>query len=104
MLASTGGSALTSFARPKGGYQTRPRYPEAARRAGIEGVTTLRFEVRADGTVGAISVETSAGYAALDQAAMIAVRTWRFEPARRGSEAVPVWVTLPVRFELSSSR
>ena len=51
-----------------------------------------------------MTVETSAGYAALDQAAMIAVRTWRFEPARRGSEAVAVWVTLPVRFELSRAQ
>jgi outer membrane biosynthesis protein TonB len=29
-----------------------------------------------------------------------AVKTWKFEPARRGDEPVVVWVTLPVRFEL----
>jgi len=28
------------------------------------------------------------------------VQSGRFEPARRGSQAVAVWVTLPVRFEL----
>ncbi len=90
----------TSFARPKGGYQTRPAYPETARRAGVEGVSVLRFEVLADGKVGGVMVERSAGHQDLDRAAIAAVRTWRFEPARRGADAVAVWVMLPVRFEL----
>jgi TonB-like protein len=33
-------------------------------------------------------------------AAIEAVKQWVFEPARRGSTAVPVRVTLPVRFSL----
>jgi protein TonB len=101
ITASLGaGDGVTSFARPMGGYQRRPTYPESARRAGIEGVSTLRFQVREDGTVGAIDVERSAGANDLDRAAIAAVRMWRFEPARRGAQAVAVWVTLPVRFEL----
>ena len=100
-MASTGsGAGLTEFARPLGGYQTTPRYPESARRQGVEGVTTLRFIVLANGHVGQIAVSHSAGHVDLDRAAMEAVRTWRFEPARRGKEAVAVWVTLPVRFAL----
>ena len=99
-VALDGGRGLTSVARPTGGYQTRPRYPETARRAGVEGVSVLRFVVLADGRVGDVLVERSAGREDLDRAAITAVSTWRFEPARRGSEAVPVWVTLPVRFEL----
>lgn len=91
---------LTSFARPRGGYQARPAYPETARRAGVEGVTVLRFEVLARGQVGAVLVERSAGHQDLDRAAVEAVRRWRFEPARRRSQPVAVWVTLPVRFEL----
>jgi protein TonB len=94
------GGAPTAFARPLGGYQTQPRYPDSARRQGIEGVTLLRFEVLATGRVGTMLVDRSAGHADLDRAAMDAVRTWRFEPARRGEEPVTVWVTLPVRFEL----
>ena len=100
-IASMGsGTGLTAFARPLGGYQTTPRYPETARRQGVEGVTTLRFIVLADGHVGQIAVSRSAGHVDLDRAAVEAVRTWRFEPARRGKEAVAVWVTLPVRFAL----
>ncbi len=100
-IVSTGsGAGLTAFARPLGGYQTTPRYPESARRQGVEGITTLRFVVLANGHVGQIAVSRSAGYVDLDRAAVEAVKTWRFEPAKRGKEAVAVWVTLPVRFEL----
>jgi protein TonB len=100
-LVSTGSAAgLTDFARPLGGYQTTPRYPESARRQGVEGITTLRFVVLANGHVGQVAVARSAGHIDLDRAAVEAVRTWRFQPARRGREAVDVWVTLPVRFEL----
>jgi TonB family protein len=102
-IAATGsGAGLTEFARPLGGYQTTPRYPESARRQGVEGITTLRFIVLANGHVGQIAVSRSAGHVDLDRSAVEAVRTWRFGPARRGKEAVAVWVTLPVRFELHS--
>ena len=94
------GGALTDFARPLGGYQTKPRYPDGARRRGIEGVTTLRFQVLVNGRVGSVSVAESAGHSDLDRAAVEAVKTWLFEPARRGKEPVTVWVTLPVRFQL----
>jgi len=99
-LARGTGEGVTSLARPLGGYQTTPDYPEAARRAGAEGVVTLRFEVLATGKVGTVQVQHSAGRLDLDRAAVEAVQTWIFEPARRGKEAVAVWVTLPVRFEL----
>jgi periplasmic protein TonB len=97
-----GAAGVTSFARPLGGYQTIPHYPESARRAGVEGVTLLRFVVQADGRVGTVNVERSAGHPELDQSAVDAVKAWRFEPAHRGKDPVPVWVTLPVRFELTS--
>jgi periplasmic protein TonB len=96
------GGGVTELARPLGGYQTTPRYPETARREGIEGVATLRFQVLTSGEVGTVTVAQSAGHRALDRAAVEAIKTWRFEPARRGKEAVTVWVTLPVRFELTT--
>jgi protein TonB len=99
-LANATGEGVTSLARPLGGYQTTPQYPEAARREGAEGVVTLRFEVLANGKVGTVQVQRSAGRDDLDRAAIEAVKTWLFEPARREKEAVAVWVTLPVRFEL----
>lgn len=94
------GEALSGLARPLGGYQVKPRYPESARRAGAQGVTMLRVRVLENGRVGEVTVEQSAGFHALDRAAIDAVKKWRFEPARRGNEPVSVWVMLPVKFEL----
>lgn len=97
---SGNGEALSGTARPLGGYQVKPRYPESARRAGAQGVTTLRVRVLENGRVGEVEVEQSAGFRDLDLAAMDAVKKWLFEPARRGKDAVAVWVVLPVKFEL----
>jgi protein TonB len=92
---------VTRTARPQGGYQVRPAYPSTPRRLGIQGTTMLRVHVLADGHIGDVRVEHSAGHPHLDQAAMEAVRRWRFEPARRGADAVAVWVLLPVEFRLT---
>jgi protein TonB len=94
------GEALSGLARPLGGYQVKPRYPESARRAGAQGVTLLRVRVMENGRVGEVIIDQSAGFRDLDFAAAEAVKKWLFEPARRGKEAVSVWVLLPVKFEL----
>jgi len=91
---------VTQLAVPRGGYQVKPSYPPAARRSGIQGTTILRVFVAADGRVGDVTVETSAGHPDLDRAAADAVRRWRFEPGRRGTEAIAMWVRLPVEFRL----
>ncbi len=97
---SGSGEALSGLARPLGGYQVKPRYPDSAKRAGAQGVTTLKVRVLETGRVSEVLVEQSAGFRDLDLAAMEAVKKWLFEPARRGKEAVSVWVLLPVKFEL----
>ena len=94
------GEALSGLARPLGGYQVKPRYPESARRAGAQGITTLRVRVLENGRVGDVQIEQSAGFRDLDMAAMEAVKKWLFEPAKRGKDPVSVWVMLPVKFEL----
>jgi protein TonB len=94
------GEALSGLARPRGGFQLKPKYPESARRAGVQGITTLRVRVLESGRVGEVLVEQSAGFRDLDLAAMEAVKKWLFEPARRGKDPVSVWVMLPVKFEL----
>ena len=66
----------------------------------MQGVTLLRVRVLENGRVSDVIVEHSAGFRDLDLSAMDAVKKWLFEPARRGKEAVAVWVMLPVKFEL----
>jgi periplasmic protein TonB len=94
------GGGVGSLARPLGGYQVKPRYPESARRQGIEGTTLLKIYVSDKGRVEDVLIERSAGHQDLDFAAAEAVKRWRFEPARRANQPVAVWVMLPVRFEL----
>ena len=92
--------ALTRTAIPRGGYQITPSYPATARQRGIEGTALLSVFVDADGRVGEVVVKQSAGHPDLDRAAVDAVRRWRFEPARRGTDTVAMWVELPVAFQL----
>jgi protein TonB len=91
---------VTQRAIPRGGYQYRPTYPATARRLGIQGTTLLQVLIGDTGRVLEVVVKQSAGHADLDQAAADAVRRWHFEPARRGNEAVEMWVQLPFEFKL----
>jgi protein TonB len=100
VAAGTPRSTEGSSSPPRPGHQVAPRYPESARLAGVQGTTLLRVRVKADGSVGEIRVERSAGHADLDAAAIAAVGQWRFEPARRRGAAVDEWVVLPVKFIL----
>lgn len=84
----------------KGGYQVTPRYPESARRTGIEGTALLKFLVQVDGGVASVTIERSSGHVDLDHAAVQAIKRWRFEPARRGRRAIAAWAVLPVEFRL----
>lgn len=77
-----------------------PRYPMAARRAGEQGTVTLRVLVTREGLPTRVDVEKSSGSAHLDNAALEAVKGWRFNPARRGAEAVDGWVLVPIVFRL----
>ena len=76
-----------------------PKYPETARRAEREGLVTLEFTVEVDGKVTDIKVVQSIGFG-FDEAAVEAVKKWRFTPAKKGGEAVPRRVKVPIRFTL----
>jgi TonB family protein len=67
-----------------------PVYPPAAREAGITGVVRLSIEVAEDGHVD--KVESIAGHPLLVGAAIEAVKQWRYEPTRLGTDGPPVKV------------
>ena len=75
-----------------------PLYPPEEARAGVTGVVLVRCAIAASGFVDSAVVEKSSGSERLDEAALTAVRTWQFEPARRGGVAVTFEVIKPVRF------
>ncbi len=78
-----------------------PVYPQAARRKGAEGKVLLEVNVTPQGTAREISVATSSGSSILDDAALAAVRQWKFIPARSGGEIVEAKVIVPVEFKLN---
>ena len=78
----------------------RPPYPRRAREMGWEGTVVLRVEVKTDGTVGEIVVRRTSGHVLLDDAALTAVRRWRFVPPTDGAFTLSAVVDVPVRFDL----
>jgi protein TonB len=99
-VATAPSGGVTQRALPRGGYQYRPAYPPRARDLRIQGTTVLEVLITVDGRVTEVAVKQSAGHPDLDQAAVDAVRRWRFEPARRGAEPVAMRVELPFEFRL----
>lgn len=77
-----------------------PRYPLASRRFGEQGTVMLRVLVTPEGQPARVDLEKTSGSAHLDNAAIEAVKGWRFTPARRGNEAVEGWVLVPIVFRL----
>ncbi len=78
----------------------RPNYPIAARRRGDEGTVFVRVLVTADGLAGSVGLEKSSGHPSLDEAALTAVRSWRFVPAKQGDKAIDSPHVVPVVFRL----
>jgi TonB family protein len=73
-----------------------PVYPEAARRANLQGVVMLYAVIAADGTV--VNLHPVSGPDALVAAAMDAARWWHFRPYRVRGEPATVETTLSVEF------
>jgi protein TonB len=69
---------------------------------GEEGQVILRVYVTEEGSAGRIELRTSSGHPRLDEAAMDAVRKWKFVPARRADSPVGAWVLVPISFSLRS--
>lgn len=78
----------------------KPTYPEEAREKGHQGEVVLRVEVLINGQVGQIEIKKSSGYELLDHSALTTVKQWRFIPAKKGEASIPLWVNIPIKFQL----
>jgi TonB family protein len=86
---------------PEATVRVAPSYPEAERKAGHEGVVTVRALVSAEGDVKMTEIMTSVP--GFDEAAMDAVRQWKFKPATADGVPRAVWVAIPVTFRLNGA-
>ena len=74
-----------------------PEYPADAGNAGLSGVVILEATIDPAGAVSAVQIVRSV--TGLDEAAMAAVRQWRYTPTLLNGEAVPVIMTVTVNFQ-----
>ncbi len=80
-----------------------PKYPQLAKQMHQEGLVIFRVEVDQKGMPVKVEVEQSSGYQLLDEAALKAVRHWRFQSERIGDIPIESKVTIPMRFRLEES-
>ncbi len=80
-------------------HRPNPVYPALSKRLREEGTVLLRVNLDAQGIVLDITVEKSSRFQRLDQAALEAVRQWRFIPAKRGQAAIPSNALVPIEFK-----
>ena len=85
---------------PRGVAQPAPRYPDSARRRGAQGTAQITLRLAANGHVGEVRVHRSSGDASLDDAALAAVRRWRFDAPPAGAEWAERWFVVPIEFRL----
>jgi protein TonB len=80
-------------------HQVRPQYPALARSARIQGAVVLQATIGRDGTIQ--NLHLLSGHPLLTQAAMDAVRQWRYRPYLLNNEPVEVDTTIQVNFALN---
>ena len=78
-----------------------PNYPKEARDRRIEGMVGLWVVLGPDGLPRQISLVKSLGYG-LDEAAIEAVRKWRFKPSMKDGKPVAVQINMELNFRLRS--
>jgi protein TonB len=88
----------TPMVDPKLISTVRPDYPGVAKQAKIQGVVVIDAEIETTGKVGH-AVATS-GPAVLREAAIAAVKQWKYQPAQMNGKSVSAHVTVNVNFRL----
>jgi periplasmic protein TonB len=78
--------------------QTRPLYPALARQARIQGNVVLHAIIDKDGKVA--QLEVVSGHPLLVQAALDAVKQWRYKPTLLNGDPVEVDTTITVTFTM----
>lgn len=88
---------------PIGGFaaiQRKLKYPDIARKAGIEGRVIVNVLVDEKGRVVDTKILKSLGHSGCDEAAIAAIKAVRWRPAKQRDRPVKVWVGIPVIFKL----
>ncbi|MES2900275.1 MAG: energy transducer TonB [Pseudomonadota bacterium] len=81
--------------------EPQPVYPQMSKRMGEQGKVVLRILVNEKGAPDQVTVQTSSGFSRLDEAGRQAAMRALFKPHVEDGRAVPVYVLIPLNFQLS---
>jgi TonB family protein len=81
---------------PKRTKSVSPVFPEAARTQGLRGIVIVEVVVGTDGSVESVDIVRSVP--PFDEAAIAAVREWKYEPTKVDGKPVRVRLTVPITF------
>ena len=93
--------AITDEFRRQAARLLEREYPPLLRDAGVEGQAVIDFVVDEQGIPRDVKVER-ATHEAFGQAGVEVIRQARFNPARVGTQAVPMRIQIPIGFKLST--
>ena len=80
--------------------QSNLKYPEIAKKNGVQGRVVVQFLIKKDGSIEDVKVYRSRHHA-LDEEAIRIVKTFpKFIPGKRNGVPVDMWYTLPIDFKL----
>jgi len=77
-----------------------PEYPRASKRLNESGTVMLRLYIDERGLPATVQISRSSGSSRLDDAALAAVKKWRFKPYTENGQPMAGWAVIPVIFEL----
>lgn len=86
--ASSGGLACRTCSKPK--------YPDKARRRGLEGKAEINVDVDGKGNVTEVRLARSSGHSELDKAALEEARRWKFKAPNGGKRSVSAKVDFAI--------
>jgi len=83
---------------PKALYTPAPQYPVIAKQTRVQGVVQIDAVLDVDGSV--VEMKVVSGHPLLIQAALDAVRMWKYEPSYLNGQPIPVELIVNVTFVL----
>lgn len=86
--------------RDEVGRALEREYPPLLRDAGVGGKIEVWVRISDHGNVENVQIHTSSGHPSLDEAALKVGRVMEFTPAMNRDKQVPVWVSIPITFQV----
>ena len=81
----------------------QPQYPMLSKRRGEEGTVLVRAFVDASGIASKVEIFKSSSFSLLDDAALEAIKKWRFVPAKKFGQYITSSVIIPINFKLNQT-